>query len=58
MIWRPSLTFPKVPSPIDFPSMYYPTLRSFGASLISVAFVFPMRRIWLESLIVLLTAAA
>lgn len=57
MMWRPSLTFPNVPSPIDLPRMYCPTLRSFAASLMLAALLLPIMRIAFESLIVLLTAA-
>ena len=49
VICLPSFTFPKVPSPIDFPKMYWPTFLSFGASLISTGFLFAIFRIWFES---------
>ena len=42
---------------MDLPRMYWPTLRSFGASLTSAAYLVVWMRIWFESLIVLFTAA-
>lgn len=56
VIWRASLTFPNVPSPMDLPRMYWPTLRSFGSNFTSAAFFFYSTRIAFASLTVLLTA--